>query len=171
MGCIFFFWCLNTYDHSSTRLGILDDLGLRLSNDDGSYTYPFEEYKALAETAEKAVKEKADVYGRGSNVLAWVPAYDNYDGTERFWRHYELSQLTDDEKQKLLADGFLGGEEVGVEDWTYVWSIMIYYSVLVIGGNEMQPAQVSELSFVVGMNVAGLIFITWISGEIAVLIA
>lgn len=48
---------------------------------------------------------------------------------------------------------------------------MIYYSVLVIGGNELQPAQIAELSFVVGMNIAGLIFMTWISGEIAVLIA
>jgi hypothetical protein len=104
-------------------------------------------------------------------VLAWVPAFDNFDGTERFWRHYELSQLTDDEKQKLLAIGKLGEEEVNVDNWTYVWSVMIYYSVLVIGGNEMQPAQVGELSFVVGMNITGLIFITWISGEIAVLIA
>jgi len=44
MGCIFFFWCLNTYDHSSTRLGILDDLGLRLPGNNGGYTYMFEEY-------------------------------------------------------------------------------------------------------------------------------
>ena len=58
-----------------------------------------------------------------------------------------------------------------MEDWAYIWSVMIYYSVLVIGGNEMQPAQVSELAFVVGMNITGLIFMTWISGEIAVLIA
>ena len=50
----------------------------------------------MAETAEKAVKEKADAYGRNSNILAWVPAYDNYDGSEKFWRHYELSQLDDD---------------------------------------------------------------------------
>lgn len=35
----------------------------------------------------------------------------------------------------------------------------------------MQPAQVIEQGFVVFMNICGLIFITWISGEIAVLIA
>ena len=34
-----------------------------------------------------------------------------------------------------------------------------------------QPAQQSELAFVVGMNISGLIFITWISGEIAVIVA
>ena len=48
--------------------------------------------------------------------------------------------------------------------------VTIYYSVLVIGGNEMQPAQAFELMLVVIMNITGLIFITWISGEIAVLI-
>lgn len=35
----------------------------------------------------------------------------------------------------------------------------------------MQPAQPVEQAFVVFMNIAGLIFVTWISGEIAVLIA
>ena len=24
--------------------------------------------------------------------------------------------------------------------WLYIWGVCIYYSVLVIGGNEMQPA-------------------------------
>ena len=62
-------------------------------------------------------------------------------------------------------------DEMDTEEWLYVWSVMIYYSVLVIGGNEMQPAQQSELAFVVGMNISGLIFITWISGEIAVIVA
>ena len=43
--------------------------------------------------------------------------------------------------------------------------------MLVIGGNEMQPAQNLELFFVVMMNIVGLIFMTWIAGEIAVLVA
>ena len=55
-------------------------------------------------------------------------------------------------------------------NWLYIWGVCIYYSVLVIGGNEMQPAQELELIWVVVMNISGLIFITWISGEIAVLI-
>ena len=75
--------------------------------------------------------------GRGANILAWVPAYDNYDGSERFWRHYELSLLDDSQKIKLKDDGHLSEEEMNITEWTYVWSVMIYYSVLVIGGNEL----------------------------------
>ena len=65
----------------------------------------------------------------------------------------------------------MSDDEMDTEEWLYVWSVMIYYSVLVIGGNEMQPAQKSELAFVIGMNLTGLILITWISGEIAVIVA
>lgn len=35
----------------------------------------------------------------------------------------------------------------------------------------MQPAQPAEQFFVVLMNIAGLVFMTWISGNIAVLIS
>ena len=35
----------------------------------------------------------------------------------------------------------------------------------------MQPAQEIELAFVVAMNIGGLIFMTWIVGEIAVIVA
>jgi len=35
----------------------------------------------------------------------------------------------------------------------------------------MQPAQERELAYVIFMNVSGLIFMTWIAGEIAVLVA
>lgn len=34
----------------------------------------------------------------------------------------------------------------------------------------MQPAQIQELIYVVFMNIAGVIFMTWIAGEISVLI-
>ena len=34
----------------------------------------------------------------------------------------------------------MSDDELDTEEWLYVWSVMIYYSVLVIGGNEMQPA-------------------------------
>ena len=40
----------------------------------------------------------------GSNILAWTPPYDNYDGSEKFWKHYELSLLDEDDKALLLAD-------------------------------------------------------------------
>ena len=55
-------------------------------------------------------------------------------------------------------------------EWCYIWTVCIYYSVLVIGGNEMQPAQNLDLLYVVIMNICGLIFMTWIAGEISVLI-
>ena len=104
----------------------------------------------MVETAELAVQEKADQYGRGtSTIYAWVPAYDNFDGSEKFWRTYELSQLEEDQISKLNADGFVDDDEVNADHWAYIWSVMIYYSVLVIGGNEMQPAQQNELAFVV----------------------
>jgi CRP-like cAMP-binding protein len=40
----------------------------------------------------------------------------------------------------------------------------------VIGGNELQPAQNLDLLFVVFMNIGGLLWMTWIAGEISVLI-
>ena len=95
IGCIFFFFCLQTYENSSTRIGIMEEMGLRRGGADG-YMYPFPEWQELAETAEASALEKAEVYGRGSTILAWTPAYDNYDGTEKFWRHYELSLLNED---------------------------------------------------------------------------
>jgi len=36
-----------------------------------------------------------------ATIHAWTPAYDNMDGGEKFWRMYELSRLTEDEKSEL----------------------------------------------------------------------
>ena len=125
----------------------------------------------MYEIAEKAVTEKAEYYGRGTATIhAWTPAFDSYDGSERFWRHYELSQLDDNKKLKLYKDDFVSDYELETSQWLFVWSVMVYYSVLAIGGNELTPAQPSELAFVTAMNIAGLIFTTWIIGEIAVVI-
>ncbi len=91
------------------------------------------------------------------------------DGGEEFWKMYELSRLTDDEKDELPYE--MNQRDTVNGKWYYIWAVSIYYSVLVIGGNEMQPAQEIELFFVVMMNIVGLIFMTWIAGEIAVLVA
>ena len=102
IGCLFFFFCLQTYETSSTRVGILEELGLRQVDASTSLaTYPFPEFEDKYETAAKAVTERAEEMGRGSTILAWVPAYDNYDGSEKFWRHYELSLLDEDQKLQL----------------------------------------------------------------------
>ena len=69
-----------------------------------------------------------------------MPAYDNYDGSEQFWRHYELSLLSKKEREKIYDDlgkDFIGQDEIETCEWCYTWSVCIYYSVLVIGGNEL----------------------------------
>jgi len=106
-----------------------------------------------------------------AQVPAWNTCVDNFDGTERLWRRYELSTFTLEEKQALLNDGGIAEFELDRSDWVFIWSLSIYYSVVVIGGNELQPAQPTEFFFGMVMNVIGFIFITWISGEVAVLVA
>ena len=49
----------------------------------------FDYVKSNAEMAQESVDSK----GPSSQIFAWVPAYDNYDGVEKFWRHYELSLM------------------------------------------------------------------------------
>lgn len=68
-----------------------------------------------------------------------MPPYDNYDGGEKFWRHYELSLLSQDELDHMHENGWgeVTEEETQNCEWCYTWSVCIYYSVLVIGGNEM----------------------------------
>lgn len=68
---------------------------------------------------------------------AWTPAFDNYDGSEKFWRMYELSRLTEDEKETIGKNLTLTLKDEQNGNWFYIWAISIYYSVLVIGGNEM----------------------------------
>ena len=82
----------------------------------------------------------------GATVYGWVPPYDNYDGVERFWRMYELSRLSEEEIVQV-NDNLVANDADPLDDkdalngnWEYVWAVSIYYSVLVIGGNEMQPA-------------------------------
>lgn len=73
-----------------------------------------------------------------ANIHAWTPAYDNMDGGEEFWKMYELSRLTEDDIEQLPYEMNLRDTTNG--KWYYIWAVSIYYSVLVIGGNEMQPA-------------------------------
>ena len=72
---------------------------------------------------------------------AWTPAFDNYDGAEKFWLRYELSLLTDTQKLEMYDKGYIPDYLLAETNWLYVWSVVIYYSLLVLGGNEMQPAQ------------------------------
>jgi hypothetical protein len=114
------------------------------------------------------VKEKGS---EASIVPAWNTCVDNFDGLEKLWRRYELSTFTQEEKEILKNEGGIADFELDRADWVYIWSLSIYYSVVVIGGNELQPGQPTEFFFGMVMNVIGFIFITWISGEVAVLVA
>ena len=51
---------------------------------------------------------------------------------------FELSRLKAEEKERLKD--FLNDKDHENGNWEYIWAVSIYYSVLVIGGNEMQPA-------------------------------
>ena len=52
-------------------------------------------------------------------------------------------------------------------EFLYLWTISIYYSVLILGGNEMQPSQVSDMVVSIALNIIGLMMLNYIAGEIA----
>lgn len=66
---------------------------------------------------------------------AWIPPYDFYDGQDNYWKRYEA-----------------GGQEM------FLYFVCLYYSVLVIGGNEMGPKELPEIIFMVVVNLTGAIF-------------
>jgi len=159
VGCLYFFFCLQTYEKSTAKLDMLDQLQLR-------------DFRPYYEEEYRSAKEAIALKGEGATVHAWMSPVDNYDGKEKFWRSYELSRLTMEEKDELSAkNGGLSEKDYQNGHFAFIWSYCIYYTLEVIGGNEMQPAQEIEQFFVVIMNIVGLIFITWIIGEIAVIVA
>ena len=83
-----------------------------------------------------------------SRYQPWVPPYDYYDGADQFWERYEK-----------------GDQQM------FLYWVCLYYSVLVIGGNELGPKELKELVFCVMINLTGAIFQAYIFGELAVLIA
>jgi len=88
----------------------------------------------------------AEIASRQYQVQPWVPPYDFYDGNDNFWKRYRR------------------------EDHPFMFSVCLYYSVLVIGGNELGPKELTELIFMVIINLTGAIMQAYILGELAVLI-
>ena len=78
--------------------------------------------------------------------MPWIPPYDFYDGSDNFWEEYRQ------------------------ENHLFMYLVCLYYSVLVIGGNELGPKELSELIFMVICNLTGAIVQAYIFGELAVLI-
>ena len=79
-------------------------------------------------------------------IVPWIPPYDFYDGTDNFWVRYRA------------------------EEQSFMYLVCLYYSVLVIGGNELGPKELNELIFMVVLNLTGAIVQAYIFGELAVLI-
>ena len=70
-------------------------------------------------------------------IRAWLPAFDTYDGTENFWRRYELSRLTEDQKE-VIKEQLDDLDELN-GNWQFVWAVSVYYSILFVGGEEAMP--------------------------------
>lgn len=91
------------------------NLRYKCEDDPLSYCYKFEYLEKMGKDAEDGLIERFSVYNdpldfdfdNGPRYHAWVPAYDNYDGTERFWRHYELSLMNDDQLAECLEEGII----------------------------------------------------------------
>ena len=66
-------------------------------------------------------------------------------------------------------------ENVGCKDSMvskiFIWLVVVYYSLLVVGANELQPAQIVDMFYIIALNVLGLFFLTYLTGQISVLIA
>ena len=69
-------------------------------------------------------------------VNSWDPPFDSHyhDGDDSIWAHYENG-----------------------DNW-FVYGICIYYSVLVIGGNDLMPQELLETTFAVTINIIGTIY-------------
>lgn len=78
----------------------------------------------------------------------WDPPYDSHihEGDDSIWTHYENG------------------------DHWFVYFICLYYSVMVIGGNDLMPVVLREIVFCVLLNIIGSIFYVYIIGEISILI-
>ena len=51
--------------------------------------------------AEAAIKAKTVNSDTPAVIRAWVPIFDTYDASEDFWRRYEVSRLTEDQKEEI----------------------------------------------------------------------
>ena len=92
-------------------------------------------------------------------------------GSGVFWRRFELSLLSKEQVDELYEDGFIEEDELNRWSFFYVWTLMIYCAVLVTAGNDLLPMQPNEKLYVLSANIIGLIFITYLIGEVAVVIS
>ena len=86
-GCFFFWAYVGTYNRSSNKIYLMDELGLR--NLGQSFVDEYE-----------LAKSETDDMGR--IILAWAPTFDGF-GTDYvdFWRMYELARLSDEQLEQV----------------------------------------------------------------------
>jgi hypothetical protein len=85
-----------------------------------------------------------------NKTTGWVPPFDFIDSSKSVF--YTKLDGTD-------------------QDWDYQYFVCLYYGVLVIGGNELGPTDITELIYIVAINVMGAIFNAGVFGELAVLLS
>ena len=74
-----------------------------------------------------------------TSVPAWVPPFDNFDGTEKFWCLYEKSRATIAMKEMFKLEENPTCKD-SMSSSFFIYMVVIYYALCVIGGNELQPA-------------------------------
>lgn len=115
-GCLLFYYYLATYEISTTKFGILEGLGIWSQADNGEYVYKIADLvtenpsftdQTMIDYYKRVFMSKAELinvledHGQGigssgrqtNDYPAWVPAYDNYDGSESFWCIFEKTRL------------------------------------------------------------------------------
>jgi hypothetical protein len=82
----------------------------------------------------------------------WLPAFDYIDGSKSvmYWK-----------------DGPGGSDP---QSWLYQYAVCLYYMMCVIGGNELGPTDIYELTWITLMNIFGLIFKVYLFGELSGLV-
>ena len=159
-GCLLFYFYLKTYEVSTDYLSILSDLNFFTDNGDGTWNYDvvesfmtnedsamgksyyIEYFKTKAELLAVKQFHDTDFGDTGyplNSYVAWVPPFDNFDGTEKFWCLFEKTRIPEElsvalgwEQDQLCKDDMVSS--------VFIWMVSIYYSLLVVGGNELQPA-------------------------------
>ena len=81
VGCLFFFFCLQTYNVSSTKIGILEGLNLHDYNSQYIDEIGMAKQNVISKGHWHAGNDETTPANLAT-VHAWVPAFDNYDGTE-----------------------------------------------------------------------------------------
>jgi hypothetical protein len=99
------------------------------------------------------------VYIHICGCLFWVVINSN-DNVE----YVPAMDFIDSSKSELYrkADG-------SKQHWSFQYSVVLYYALACIGGNELAPTDLNEMLMIIVMNIIGALIKVMLFGEIAVL--